>query len=71
MKSLKLSSEPIDGIGYSNRLQASLAELCILFPRQNQPDRTSAHADPVFDRLTAGEIELGAAVPECGWGGLG
>jgi hypothetical protein len=34
-------------------------------PRGNRifPDRTSAHADPVLDRLAAGEIELGAAMP--------
>ena len=35
-----------------------LTQLRILLPGQLQPDRTSTHADPVFDRLAAGEVEL-------------
>ena len=45
-------------------LSQSLAvQLIVLLPRQLQPHRASSHADPVFDRLAAGEIEIGAAMP--------
>src|ERR1019366_6423108 len=37
-------------------------ERVILFARQLQPDRASAHTDPVLDSLAAGEVELSAAM---------
>jgi hypothetical protein len=49
----------VDGEGGAG----SSSQLGILVSGQLQPDGTSPHTDPVFDCLTACEIELGAAVP--------
>src|ERR1035437_1665268 len=49
--------------GHGAYLAGSSSQLGVLVSRQLQPYRTSAHTDPVFDCLTASEIELGAAMP--------
>ena len=41
----------------------SPAQLRVLVRCKLQPNGASAHADPVFDRLTAGQVEFRTAVP--------